>query len=730
MARIEAHGHAGRTFAEAWGRLGGNASGEKNCIIDQVRRWVLDGTHVPESAQLAVDSRTCTFHDPFPAGKRTDSEEQTTTVSESNPNRGPSGFARGAARMGAWSLYLHEDRVAWSAELEDVFGIAPGTFRGTRAAFHALVYPADLPRLLEDIERSLRSGEEYCVIFRYLHGSGEWRWMEGRGLPVFDASGKPLRIDGIGIDVTDRTLAEHTRSRLAAIVESSDDAILSKTLDGLITSWNAGATRLFGYTAEEMVGHSIMKLIPPELHPEEREILEKLRRGERIEHSETRRVARDGSLVEVSLSVSPVRDVTGAIVGASTIARDISGQRRTLAERERLLDSERNARAQAERLGHLKDEFLATLSHELRTPLTAIMGWATLLKRHATLPESQVSAAIETIYRNAKAQAQIIDDLLDMSRIVSGKIRLQTAAVDLMDLVQVSVDGIRPAAAARQIRLDVAPARDAVLVAGDAGRLQQVLWNLLTNAVKFTPAGGRITVHVGTSEGQATVRVEDTGAGIDPAFLPHVFERFRQADGSTTREHGGLGLGLSIVRNLVELHGGTVAAASTGQGNGSSFTVRLPMLNSDSLMRRVEDGGGTRAPLEPHAVLDGIRVLVVDDEADGRALLARLMRDAGATVHEAASATAAMKLLEGRRVDVILSDISMPEVDGFEFIRRVRALPDAAASNTPAIAVTAYARQEDRERSLLAGFQQHVAKPYSFPELATAIATLRKGRAH
>jgi PAS domain S-box-containing protein len=637
------------------------------------------------------------------------------------------GFAGAAARTGAWALHLPGDRVTWTPELEDVFGIERGSFAGTRDAFHALVYPADLPRLQGEIARSLASGGEYCVVFRYRHASGEWRWMEGRGLPVFDAAGTPIRIDGIGIDVTDRTQAENARFRLAAIVESSDDAILSKTLEGIVTSWNAGATRLFGYTAQEMIGEPILKLVPPELHAEEGEILAKLRRGERIDHYETRRMAKDGSLVEVSLTVSPVRDITGAVVGASKIARDIGGLRRTMAEREQLLESERNARADAERLGHLKDEFLATLSHELRTPLTAIMGWATLLRRHASLPEAQVATAVETIYRNARAQAQIIEDLLDMSRIVSGKIRLQTEALDLMELVQGAVEGIVPAASARQIRLELALAPDAVLVSGDAGRLQQVLWNLLTNAVKFTPMGGLITLRVGMTDEQVEVRVRDSGIGIAREFLPHVFERFRQADGSTTREHGGLGLGLSIVRNLVELHGGSVAVHSEGEGCGAEFIVRLPLLRVERFQRRADVSQQPAAEAHP-PLLSGAVLLIVDDEPDGRALLGRLMRDAGATVHEADAAAAGMAVLQGTAIDLILSDIGMPEMDGFEFIRRVRALGDPRKRATPAIAVTAYARQEDRERCMAAGFQRHVAKPYSFPELVSAIALLLESR--
>jgi PAS domain S-box-containing protein len=631
-------------------------------------------------------------------------------------------LASHAARLGTWTLHLDEDRVQWSPELEDIFGIERGGFGGTQAAFHALVHPADLPRVQQAIGASLASGDEYCVIFRYRHGSGEWRWMEGRGLPTFDTADKPVRLDGVGIDVTERTHAEHARFRLAAIVESSDDAIISKTLEGIVTSWNAGATRLFGYTSEEMIGAPITRLIPHELLSEEDEILGKLRRGERIEHYETRRRVKDGRLVHVSLTVSPIRDITGAIVGASKIARDVTALRAASAEREQLLESERIARSEAERLGHLKDEFLATLSHELRTPLTAILGWCNVLRRRKNLTEADLQDAVETIHRNAKSQAQIIEDLLDMSRIVSGKIRLETNELDFGDLVQVAVDGIRPSAAAKGLKIQLLRRPQPILVNGDASRLQQVLWNLLTNAVKFTPAEGQIRVSVRQVGDQVELVVADSGIGIRPDFLPFVFERFRQADGSTTREHGGLGLGLSIVRNLVELHGGTVSAKSPGENLGTVFTVRVTAATT-LVGTNTALSGSFRQMSDPLTNLEGAVILIVDDEPDGRTLLGRLLREAGAEVFTAASAEEGLRILAARPVSVLISDIGMPGMDGFEFMRRVRA-SGHESSGVPAIALTAYARPDDRERSLAAGFQRHVSKPYSIADLSAAIAAL------
>ncbi|MEO8309195.1 MAG: PAS domain S-box protein [Pseudomonadota bacterium] len=626
-------------------------------------------------------------------------------------------------RLGTWTLDLKEDRVIWSPELEDIFGIERDSFVGTQAAFHSYVHPLDLARLQKAIGESLEKGEEYCTIFRYKHGSGEWRWMEGRGLPTFDAHGNPIRIDGVGIDVTDRTMAENVRFRLAAIVESSEDAIISKTLDGVVTSWNAGAERLFGFTAEEMIGASITRLIPTELLPEEAEILAKLRKGERIEHYETRRLVKSGGLVDVSLTVSPVRDVTGAIVGASKIARDVTQLRAAVAEREQLLESERAARSEAERLGHLKDEFLATLSHELRTPLTAILGWCSVLRRRKNLSQEDLINAIDTIHRNAKSQAKIIEDLLEMSRIVSGKIHLETDELDFGDLVQLAVDGIRPAAGAKGIAIRLLREPAAGVINGDAARLQQILWNLLSNAVKFTPTGGSIRVTLQRAGDQLELIIQDSGIGIPRDFLPFIFERFRQADGSTTREHGGLGLGLSIVRNLVELHGGSIIAGSPGENLGATFTVRLPAVLPNALTATGVFTGTFGQISSPLASLAGTVILVVDDEPDGRSLLARLLTDTGAEVLTAASAEEGLDTLTTRPVNVLISDVGMPGLDGYEFIRRVRA-SDNGSSRIPAIALTAYARTEDRERSLAAGFQRHISKPYSIADLTAAVASL------
>jgi PAS domain S-box-containing protein len=377
----------------------------------------------------------------------------------------------------------------------------------------------------------------------------------------------------------------------------------SKTLDGIVTSWNAAAERLFGFTAEEMIGQSITRIIPADLQHEEIEILAKVRRGERIERYETSRLRKDGQQVEISLTISPVRDFRGQIVGAAKIAHDITARRRAeralqdreaqisklAVERESFVESERAARAQAERLSHLKDEFLATLSHELRTPLNAIHGWATLLREPAARPEDY-QRGLETIERNVRVQTQIISDLLDMSRIISGKIHLEVQPLYLHEAVNNAIEAVQQSAVAKNIRIQPMLDTPIGLVRGDPSRLQQVLWNLLSNAIKFTPKGGRVQVVLERVNSHAEICVEDNGIGIRADFLPYVFDRFRQADSGTTRNFGGLGLGLSIAKNLVELHGGSVRVKSPGEDQGSTFIVSLPI----SHVRSDEPGVSTR----------------------------------------------------------------------------------------------------------------------------------------
>jgi PAS domain S-box-containing protein len=407
-------------------------------------------------------------------------------------------------------------------------------------------------------------------------------------------------------------------------------------------------------------------------------------------------------------------------------ARLIEGTRRVALEREQLAEAERRARADAVSAAHLKDEFLSTLSHELRTPLTAILGWANVLLLKRSEPATQ-QRGLEAIARNAGAQAALIDELLDMSRIVSGKVQLEMQAADLSRIVDAAIASVKAPAAARRIDLVRHIDRSACRVRGDPARLQQVVENLLSNAVKFTPERGRVQIGVAAVDGHVELAVEDTGAGIDPQFVPHVFDPFRQADSSTTRRHGGLGLGLAIVKQLVSMHGGAVSARSAGPGLGACFVVRLPCNGKTAV-----DDVATAADAAPVAFADvdlhGLQLLVVDDDTDARELIAQVLVECGAQVRQAANAADALDEFERERPDVLLSDIGMPERDGYELIREIRSLDAAHGGEVPAVAITAFTRPEDRAQAMLAGYQAHVAKPVLADELVAAIAGLALGR--
>jgi PAS domain S-box-containing protein len=512
---------------------------------------------------------------------------------------------------------------------------------------------------------------------------------------------------------------------LSAIIASSEDAIASKTLEGIVTSWNAAAERLFGFTAEEMIGQSILRIIPAELYPEEDRILGEIRRGRRIERYETARLRKDGGRIHISLTVSPILDSSGHIVGAAKIAHDITKLRALGADREILLESERSARAQAERMSRLKDEFLATLSHELRTPLNAIQGWADVLRHPGVKPED-LKRGLEAISRNVRIQTQIVSDLLDMSRVVSGQVMLEVQPTSLQDILGHAIDAIRASADNKSIRLQTLIDSKIGPVRGDPTRLQQVFWNLLSNAVKFTPKGGRIKIILERVDSHVEVTVEDTGIGIDPDFLPFVFDRFRQADSGVSRRHGGLGIGLSIVKSLVELHGGTVRAKSPGADQGSTFAVVLPLFHV-----RTEDNrpsaGSLSDPLQTIDLprLDDTSVLLVDDDVDGCELVSAILVARGARVRCVSSGPEALQVMQQQHFDVVLSDIGMPEMDGYEFMRALRKEEQGRSKLTPAIAVTAYAGTTDRQRALLAGYQMHISKPIEAPELIAAIASLK-----
>ena len=552
--------------------------------------------------------------------------------------------------------------------------------------------------------------------------------------PIRNNDGSLFGVVMVFRDVTEQRKLYEAREQLAAIVEYSGEAIATKNLDGIIQTWNASAEKLFGYRADEIIGKSVTTLIPPERLHEEGEILSRLRRGLPAERLETIRLKKDGTPIPVSVTVSPIKTPEGEVIGASKLIQDITARDRLERQRQQLLAREQALRVQAEAAGRMKDEFLATISHELRTPLSAILGWATMLNR-GKLEPAIASRGLESIERNAKAQAQLIEDLLDVSRIISGKVRLDIKPITLTPIVEEALDAIRPAAEAKSIRLNVSIDPDADELRADPGRLQQIIWNLVSNSIKFTPARGEVTVKVGHSASMTQISVSDTGEGINPKFLPYVFDRFQQADSSVTRKHGGLGLGLSITRHLVEMHGGTIEAHSEGEGRGATFTVELPIRAVYSETSLTRDSGDrhwdlrVRASNEP-SNLQGIKILAVDDSTDTRELLSVVLENCGATVITASSAREALDVFAGWKPNLIVCDIGMPELDGCAFIKSIRQLPREQGGDTPAIALTGYARVEDRERVLEAGYQMFVPKPIEAAKLCSIIANLVSDNAY
>lgn len=529
--------------------------------------------------------------------------------------------------------------------------------------------------------------------------------------PIHDERGNVFGVVMVFHDVSARRRQEEDLLRLAAIVESTDDAVISKTLGGIITSWNEGAQRIFGYTAAEAIGRPITFLFPPERFGEEAEFIRRLAAGERIEHFETERIRKDGARLHVSVTQSPLENEAGEIFGISKIARDIT-------EQVALMRREQAARREAEEANRIKDEFLTTLSHELRTPLNAIFGWVRMLRMGA-LDAEGANRALEVIERNCKAQTDLISDLLDVSRIVTGRLTVEPRPLDFRTPVQAAIDAVRPAALAKGIDLSLHCAPEALVVSGDSDRLQQVFWNLLNNAVKFTGRGGRVSVTIERAPSGVQGVVTDSGIGITPGVLPHIFERFRQGDSSLGRPYSGLGIGLALVRHLVELHGGSVEATSAGQGKGASFIVRLPLM---AIAPRPGMADVFSDVSRPFPRLDDLRILVVEDENEARDLVTEVLERCGAAVTTADSAPSALLLLREDRPHVLISDIGMPELDGYEFIRRVRQMESSLGDSTPAIALTAYAGTEDRKRALEAGFHLHMAKPVDPLELVLAVA--------
>ncbi len=553
-----------------------------------------------------------------------------------------------------------------------------------------------------------------------------------------DETGELVGFSKVTRDLTQRRNHEEalrqSEERFRLLVEGVGDyAIFMLDVNGKVATWNVGAQRIKGYSADEIVGQHFSVFYPQEAVDSgwpEHELQVATESGRFVDTGW--RVRKDGTQFWANVTITAMRDAVGRLLGFAKLTRDMTQSQRVVAiemehqQREEILDSERSARMAAQRATRVKDEFLATLSHELRTPLSAILGWTQiLLKGHATSAADQ-RRAVEVIDRNARAQVQLIDDLLDLSRIMSGKLRLDLQQVSMLDVVQAAVDSAAPAAATKDIRVRSLLDPSRMIVNGDAGRLQQVVWNLLTNAIKFTPKGGQVQVLLQRVNSHIELSVADTGVGIPASFIDQVFDRFSQRDSSSTRQHGGLGLGLAICKQLVELHGGTIRAASPGDGEGSTFFVELPL----SIMQVEAESRRAHPTTEASEVerlvmpsLAGIHVFVVDDEADARVLLKRVLEDQGAAVTVFDSADGALAAMKTSRPSVIVSDVGMPGTDGYQMMRTLRST-ESRDSRVPALALTAFARAEDRKRSLVAGFQAHLAKPFDMAELVLLVADL------
>ncbi|MEN3331745.1 MAG: hypothetical protein V7641_1110 [Blastocatellia bacterium] len=531
-----------------------------------------------------------------------------------------------------------------------------------------------------------------------------------------------------------RQQGEWLRVSLASI----GDAVIATDLNGTVNFINPTAEALTGWPMAEVANQPLDEVFHI-VNEETREPVESpfaaIKRAGNVVGlaNHTLLIARDGREIPIEDSGAPIKDQSGKTMGVIIVFHDVSERRRTEREREQLLRREQSARGEAEAANRLKDEFLATVSHELRTPLNAILGWASLLTRR-TLDEETTRSAAEVIQRNAKGQAEIINDILDVSRIINGKLRIEPQAVELEPIIRAAIDTVYPAAAAKAIAITVALDRQAGLILGDPDRLQQIVWNLVSNAIKFTPQDGRIDVRLERVTSHIELRVSDSGIGIDTQFLPYVFDRFRQADSSTTRAHGGLGLGLAIVRHLVELHGGTVAAESTGEGQGAVFTVRLPLAEAQKAPARLAEDSlhsTDQAAAASELVIDttdlrGLRVLVVDDDLDTREILCIVLSQCGAEVHAAGSSQDALGAFREWKPNILTSDLGMPGEDGYAFIQKVRTFAPEDGGISPAAALTAYAREEDRQRARSAGYQIHISKPVDPTKLATVVAGLAK----
>ena len=619
-------------------------------------------------------------------------------------------FALGAAGIGTWHLDLRSGIATYDEGLNEIFGLEPVESQSPLRSRLERIHVDDRDRVRALVNGAIRNKTEFTVEFRIVRPDGEIRWLRDRGRVYVDDEGTAIEATGAVMDITERRRLEQHERMLATATQilasgvDDDDALASLVADlsPRFSTWTAIHLR-----DDDRVRRAACAG-DERLSPDEHQIDDAIRSG--IPHADSQLL-----VIPLRASTSPFGAFTFASSGSAFDASDIAFATE-LAERVALSIDRARLFRDLSRANRVKDEFLATLSHELRTPLNAVLGWTRMLRR-GTVPPERTSAVLETIERNAAAQMQLVEELLDLSAMAAGGLRLTVTRVDLRDVIGGAVETIRPAADAKGLHITTRIAATVDEIAGDPARLRQVLWNLLSNAVKFTPAGGGIEIDARQAATDVEITVRDTGPGIAADFLPHVFEPFRQADSSSTRQVGGLGLGLAIVRHIVEAHGGTATAQSDGPGQGSVFSVRLPS------GRRPGDNDTRSAS----GTLRGRRVLAVDDDESTQELVATMLLMYGVSVRTAGRAAQALQILTEWRPDVLLTDIAMPGEDGYALMRRIRLLP-APLGTIPAVALTAYTDPQSVQNAFSAGFDAHLGKPLEPHVLADALAKVLRVR--
>jgi len=579
-------------------------------------------------------------------------------------------------------------------------------------------HPDHVQRVTERFRHHLESGEVWEDTFPLRGKDGHYRWFLSRAVPIRDEHGKVIRWFGTNTDITELRQAQRSQATLAAIVESSADAIISQSLDGHILSWNAGAQRLFGYTAEEAVGRPVSMLIPEPQIPLVPEHLAELEAGQTLRRFAVERVRKDGSRIFVSLSISPIKDADGHLVAVAKIAHDVTDLKSAQVDLQAAMQSAEAAKAAAEQANKAKDHFLAVLSHELRTPLTPVVAAVSMLQQQWRCDEAS-REMLEMVRRNVELEARLIDDLLDATRITRGKIELDCQPVQLCEVIRRAVDICRPDIEARRLHfgVDIGPEAPYAINA-DPARLQQVFWNLIKNAIKFTPPGGCVGIRCRRDrDGHVVAEVNDSGKGIEPSLLPHIFKPFEQGGNGVTRQFGGLGLGLTITKGLVEMHGGSIEAHS--EGKGATFRVRLPLIGPATAV-----AGSPRTPpeetgkQEQHG--DSLHILVVEDHADTARIMRRLLTREGHNVEVAGDVATALQLAGMRHFDLLISDLGLPDGSGLDLIRALR----QRQQQLPAIALSGYGQEQDIRSTREAGFAAHLTKPVNLDRLSLTIATV------